>query len=91
MHNGTVDAKKIIPWLSLWMSIINTANNYGSTKISRTQIFEKANKNNDLILQLEKEGIDVTESLKSFIRARREVLLQNWNMALPDYIFSWQD
>ncbi len=91
MHNGTVDAKKIIPWLSLWMSIINTANNYGSTKISRTQIFEKANKNDDLILQLEKEGIDVTESLKSFIRARREVLLQNWNMALPDYIFSWQD
>ena len=47
--------------------------------------------NTDALLQLEKEGIDVTESLKSFIRARREVLLQNWNMALPDYIFSWQD
>jgi len=94
LHNGTVDANKIIPWISLWMNIINrVAFDIQSGEISELDIFDLPciNANDENIFELLKmEEIPITTQLQIILHQRRKQLANRWRAILPDRVQQWE-
>jgi superfamily II DNA or RNA helicase len=99
MHQGTVEARKIIPWIALWMHIFNHSRYdwggeprfgrvfpRGDTAISRVQ----ANRE-DIFGQLRGEGIVLPCQFEQLLRKRREELRPYWARAIPNRVARWAE
>lgn len=91
MHNGTVDFKKIVVWLSLWMAIILHATRTTSDELGQPQWFHRDSvpDHEDIFLLLQKEGISLTSALISRLFERRIQLRKFWRIANPKKYRQW--
>lgn len=91
MHNGTVDFKKIVVWLSLWMAIILHATRTMSDELGQPQWFHRDSvpDHEDIFLLLQKEGISLTSELISRLFERRIQLRKFWRIANPKKYRQW--
>jgi hypothetical protein len=91
MHNSTVEATKIIPWIALWMAIINYLTYEGSKKLNTTTIFANDNlpELEDLFCLLKNENINLSDPLLKFLLNRRKRLAPHWALAIPDKVQQW--
>ncbi len=98
MHQGTVDARKIIPWISLWMHIFNACRYRwkgnahqgpalpgGNTTIGRNQVARE-----DIFSLLKNEGILLPPALEQLLYRRRYELRQAWRCAIPKRAACWE-
>jgi len=92
MHNSTVDHMKIIPWISLWMIIINHTTFNGTGDIACIDIFaaDYLPEEEDIFQLLQKEGINITKDLTSILFNRRKDLSENWKLAIPKKVENWE-
>lgn len=86
MHNGTVDASKIIPWICLWMKIFNVSAYQWTGHGVNGDIFPGNNtipsgynaQTEDIFYLLENENINISQKLKCILHERRKTLSFYW-------------
>lgn len=92
MHNSTVESIKIVPWIALWMAIINCLTYEGSKKLNTTTIFSNDNlpEQEDIFRLLKNENIHLSDSLLKFLKNRRKELAPRWELAIPGKVWQWE-
>jgi len=97
MHNGTVDYRKILPWISLWMKIFNVAAyEWKGDDAMSDQVFEHGSSvpgnvdDEDIFALLEREGINISNTLRGLLFNRRKALARRWSTALPRRAQAWK-
>lgn len=97
MHQGTTEARRIIPWIGLWMHIFNRARYSwqgppkfgrvlpkGNAVISRPQVWRE-----DIFRLLRCEGIVLGSAFETLLRDRRRELRASWERAVPQRVACW--
>lgn len=92
MHNGTVDASKIIPWISLWMKILTTNSPQQTIEVINTPIYcdQRPMDHEDILKLLKQEGIELEPEMTASIFRRRKNLRERWRRYMPDKIRQWE-
>jgi hypothetical protein len=93
MHNGTVDANKIITWIALWMAIVLTTMRHGSDHLNEIKLFDEHNSadSEDLFYLLVQEKIILTDPLKAWLFNRRIQLKNRWKQVYPLKHIKWEN
>ncbi len=98
MHNGTVDYRKIIPWICLWMKIFNHSRYRWRGEPRLGRIFRGGNRrvsvtkaaHEDIFNLLRDEGIVLGAELEAILRRRRDNLKPHWQEAVPQRVEAWE-
>lgn len=92
MHNGTTESRKIIPWISLWMHIINSAAYHDCDEIEIGDIFTDTEPDEeDIFHTIRKLDIIIPETLHDFLWNRRQELAARWKDVIPEKVEEWED
>jgi superfamily II DNA or RNA helicase len=99
LHHGTTEARKILPWICLWMHIFNHARYSwrgepsfgrvmpkGDTAISLNQADRE-----DIFRLLRQEGISLPNEFERLLRERRKELRPYWARAVPKRVAIWAE
>jgi superfamily II DNA or RNA helicase len=98
MHSGTVDYRKIIPWICLWMHVFNRARYEWAGPGVVGEVFEGHDQRigrhfvdrEDLFKLLEQEGICLSKRFETLLRRRRRALRDAWSAVLPRRVRAWE-
>lgn len=91
MHNGTTESRKIIPWISLWMHIVNSAAYHDCNEIEADDIFTETEPDQEDIFNiLDELDIIIPQTLYSFLWNRRQELAERWKDAIPEKVEQWE-
>jgi len=98
MHHGTTEARKIIPWISLWMHLFNRSRYDwqgelepgialpgGNTAIARRRVQRE-----DIFALLRDEGIILPSAFEDLLRQRRLELRKAWRRVVPKRVAAWE-
>lgn len=97
MLHGTLDYREILPWISLWMKIIEHASVWkGQAEGGR--VFQGGNRvitprvadREDVFKLLANEGIVLTQGLEEALRKQRANLKSEWARVLPKRVLGWE-
>lgn len=91
LHNGTVDFKKIVPWISLWMAIVLHATRATSDELGQSLVSQGITRpdDEDIFILLQREGLRLTNSLNERLFLRRINLSRSWSSANPAKYTQW--
>ena len=98
MHHGTAQFRKILPWISLWMTILQEPCTRNRNKAVSDRVFaggnqrirpERADKE-DIFRLLYDEGIALPAELADLIWERRCQLRSHWHVAVPKRVAGWE-
>lgn len=95
MHNGTTDFRKIAIWISLWMLILNRAQQEWLGKGVYGPVFPGANvhvndpSGEDIFQLLAEDRINLSHDLSTALHKRRCELRSAWAQVLPKRVESW--
>jgi len=95
MHHGTTEARKVIAWISLWMSIVNVSVYKWEGEGIEGNVFNDVDTQHisdkeDIFTLLEKEEIHITKRLKEILFYRRKEMRIHWRRALPSRVEQWE-
>ncbi len=99
LHHGSVDYLEIIPWISLWMHIFNSARIDSSGDGIVGKVFPRGNtyingaqiEKEDIIKLLADESIGANNRLKSTLILKRKAMRRFWENVLPERLEAWED
>ena len=98
MHNGTTDYKKILPWISLWMTIFNHDRYRWRGDLIDEKVFRCGDQRiipsradrEDIFQLLFEEGIAIEQSFADLLYDRRAALRRFWRRVIPRRVSGWE-
>lgn len=98
MHNGTTEYAVVLPWISLWMTLLQHARRHGPSVGSTEPIFPGGNvvispeqaRAEDVFALLDRLQIPIEPRLRSLLVRRRTQLLERWKKVIPQRVHAWR-